>query len=168
MKSISNAILFLLLIRDAGLAQQNRLGTGSTDTASQLGSLVKTTQEVLQPRLREGISQPNNASNAQVADATKEIIEKFRGLPQPPELDWVSSANRYRMIAFLEVMLARLEGERIAYQSGPPGIDPNRDVRGYASAALSDIAISKKQADIAQQPESKSDPKLLQWMPERI
>ena len=166
-KSISNAIFLLLLFCCAGLAQQNPPATGSTNPASELGLLVKTTKEDLQPRLREGISQPGNASNTEVVDATKEVIEKFRRLPQPPELNWVSSASRYRMIAFLEVMLARLEGERIAYQSGPPGIDPNRDVLGYANAALSDIATAKKHVESALQPDSKIAPELLQWMKEK-
>ena len=94
----------------------------------------------------------------------KGIIERLRQLPQPPHLNFVASANRYRMIAFLEVMLARLQSERFAYQSGPPGVDPATEVSSFAHAALADIATSNQQIDEARRPDSNTSPEWLQWM----
>lgn len=156
--------LFFLLTFAIGLAEPKEVNTTSADPAESLTSLRNTLREIFQPRLREAISQPSNPGNAQVVEDTKDIIAKLRELPQPPALNVVANADRYRMIAFLEVMLARLQSERFAYQSGPPGVDPSTEVGAFARAALSDIATSNQQVEEARRPDSNTSPEWLQWM----
>jgi hypothetical protein len=136
----------------------------ASDASAQLGSVVQTIQQNIQPRLREAISQPSAPRTIETAEDTKSTIARLRLIAQPPALDFVSNANRYRMIAFLEVMLARLESERIAYMSGPPGINPTQEFLNYARFSLDDIAKARHEAQKAEDPDSKVDPELLQWM----
>jgi hypothetical protein len=136
----------------------------ASDPSAQLWSLVQTIQQNIQPRLREAISQPSAPRTIETAEDTKSTIARLRVIAQPPELDLVSNASRYRMIAFLEVMLARLESERVAYMSGAPGINPTQEFLTYARSSLDDIAKARDGAQKAEDPASNVDPELLQWM----
>ena len=138
--------------------------TATSDPSAELGKLVQTIQENIQPRLREAISQPSSPRSSKTAEDAESTIEHLRFIAQPPELDLVSDTNRYRMIAFLEVMLARLESERIAYTSGAPGINPTQQFLNYARSSLDDIAKARHEAEKAEELQSKIDPELLQWM----
>ena len=136
----------------------------TSDPSAELGALVQTIQINIQPRLREAISQPSAPRSTETAEDAQATVARLRLISQPPALDVVSDANRYRMIAFLEVMLARLESERIAYTSGAPGINPTQEFLSYARSSLDDIAKARHEAEKAENPESKVDPELLQWM----
>jgi hypothetical protein len=68
------------------------------------------------------------------------------------------------MISFLEVMTARIESERVAYQGGSPGIDPGKNVLMSARAALADIATARGQLEKALQPEFHTRSELIDWM----
>lgn len=159
-----SAALFLLFALGFAFMQIVKAQATSNDPAAQLGSLRTAIQETLQPRLREAISQPSNPRNAQILEETKQMIDGIRHALDLPRMNEVCSADAYRMIAFLEVMLARLQGERVAYQTGPPGVDPNIEIASYATFALSDVKASRKHIDLARQPNSNIDPQWINWM----
>ena len=152
-------IVFILLI--IAVASD---GPSTIEGSSDLSSLVDQIRRDIQPRLREAVGQPSDPRTLQTMEDTRRMVQAMRQIASFPRLDWVSSANRYRMIAFLEVMLARVEGERIAYQSGSPGVDPNHGMLLYAKAALADIATGREHIRQALQPEFQTAPELIEWM----
>jgi len=138
------------------------IGIAAADQADDLDSLVRNIQQDIQPHLREAISQPDSPRSFQSQDDAVAMIKALRAIPK--ELNPVWEAQRYRMIAFLEVMLARLESERIAYTAGTRGADPARPFLAYGRSALSDILEARKAIDAATVSSTEVSPGLLKWM----
>lgn len=107
-----------------------------------LDALQRNIQTNLELQLTRVVNNPNGRLRFNVTAETVEMIQTLRRLPSPPALRWAESADRYRLLALLEIILARAEGERITYAQGAPGIESNKIRSNYAQQALKDIELS--------------------------
>ena len=128
-----------------------------------LNDLVLQVKNDIHPKLLSTLRQPDGPLRLPTVLKTKVAIEKLRGLPEPPALTYVDSADRYRYIAFLELLIARVEGERIGKH---PGIDSKQKRLPYATQALKDIEKARMQTVDAGKPGPGYDKQMLAWMKE--
>jgi hypothetical protein len=126
-----------------GFEQTTAASETHSETASRrFTTLADNVKANIMPELHAALREPSGKNRDAFVEHATEAIAKLCALPSPPQLHWVESSERFGLMSYLELGLARTAGERIANRQTNIGADENQFRRLHAQKALEDIGMA--------------------------